>query len=362
MHDGWNLLLNTFTYNANGVRISKNCANVQHDYVVDGTKILKETWGENVLIPLYDNEDSVCGAYYNGYAYYFQKNLQGDVIAVYDQNDYLVARYSYDAWGKVSKTVYPSACSEFGEINPFLYRGYYYDWETGLYYLQSRYYDPELGRFLNADEAEFVTIDSKPTTTNLFCYCENNPINNTDAFGNIAARIVSAIACGILSALTDAVCQMFINYLKFKKKYKHTPKISQCTKGFSWGTFVVSAIGGALSGLLLASRFKTLIVALGSGIISSFVGIVNGIICGLNIKHIIVFAIIDFGVAALIAAISKGSFAYKYYNKISSYFYVRGKDLVRMCMPVFKDFMKALSYTIVNNIINLFTGVIRGVI
>ena len=186
-----NLYLYEFTYNANGIRTSKTAGTVRHDYMLDGTRILKETWGNNVLIPLYDNEDSVCGAYYNGYAYYFQKNLQGDVIAVYDQNDYLVARYSYDAWGKVSKTVYPSACSEFGEINPFLYRGYYYDWETGLYYLQSRYYDPEMGRFINADEPEIAILEHNVLGHNLFAYCGNEPIIYIDENGDIRKLVIN---------------------------------------------------------------------------------------------------------------------------------------------------------------------------
>ena len=73
---------NTYSYNANGIRISKTVNGVKHTYTLDGTKILRETWGDNVLIPLYDNEDSVCGILYNGTPYYFLKNLQGDVIAI----------------------------------------------------------------------------------------------------------------------------------------------------------------------------------------------------------------------------------------------------------------------------------------
>lgn len=119
----------------------------------------------------------------------------------YDQNDCLVARYSYDAWGKVTKTVYPSVCSEFGEINPFLYRGYYFDWETGLYYLNSRYYDPELGRFLNADAVEFATIEQNVLGHNLFGYCFNDPINMKDSFGCMAEY---ALALEFVSAIGAA--------------------------------------------------------------------------------------------------------------------------------------------------------------
>ena len=90
---------NTYTYNANGIRTSKTVNGVKHEYTLDGTKILRETWGSNTLIPLYDNEDSVCGILYNNIPYYFIKNLQGDIIAIANKNGKTVAEYSYDAWG-----------------------------------------------------------------------------------------------------------------------------------------------------------------------------------------------------------------------------------------------------------------------
>lgn len=97
-----------------------------------GAKILRETWGNNILTPLYDNEESVCGIVYNDVPYYFQKNLQGDVIAIVDKNAEIVAKYSYDAWGKV--TVLDAQGVDISDnkihianINPFRYRGYYFD-------------------------------------------------------------------------------------------------------------------------------------------------------------------------------------------------------------------------------------------
>ena len=112
---------------------------VKHTYMLDGTKVLKEVWGSNTLIPLYDNEDSVCGIVYNGEPYYFVKNLQGDVIAIVDEDVEIVAKYSYDAWGVCTVVSDTSECS-IATINPYRYRGYYYDNEIGMYYLQSRYY------------------------------------------------------------------------------------------------------------------------------------------------------------------------------------------------------------------------------
>ena len=144
-----------YTYNANGIRTSKTVGGVPHEYLLDGVNILRETWGGNVLETLYDNEDTVCGIIYNGVPYYFHKNLQGDIIAIADQNGKVVARYTYDAWGVCTILSDTSGCS-ISTVNPYRYRGYYFDTETGMYYLQTRYYDPETGRFINADDAAYA--------------------------------------------------------------------------------------------------------------------------------------------------------------------------------------------------------------
>ena len=173
---------NTYTYNANGIRTSKTVAGITHTYTLDGTKILREVWGENTLVPLYDNEDSVCGIIYNDEPYYFQKNLQGDIIGIVDKNAQTVARYSYDAWGVCTVTQDTSECG-IASINPFRYRGYFYDEEIGMYYLQSRYYDPETGRFVNADESENCIDVSTILDHNAFAYVQNNPLVFSDNAG-----------------------------------------------------------------------------------------------------------------------------------------------------------------------------------
>ena len=160
-----------YTYNANGIRTSKTIGEVKHTYTLDGTKILREAWGNHTLVPLYDNEDSVCGILYNNVPYYFVKNQQDDIIAIVNKDAQTVARYSYDAWGVPTVTLDTSDC-QIATINPFRYRGYYYDKEIGLYYLQSRYYDADIGRFINADEPEIFnnTINTVSISINKFCY------------------------------------------------------------------------------------------------------------------------------------------------------------------------------------------------
>ena len=156
---------------------------VTHTYDLDGTKILSESWGTNKLIPLYDNEDSVCGILYNGTPFYFLKNLQGDIIAITDRDGTTVATYSYDAWGLCTVTSDTSGCN-ISNINPFRYRGYYFDTEIEMYYLQSRYYDPENGRFVNADECALIAaLVEEALEQNLFQYAINSPIKNGDPNG-----------------------------------------------------------------------------------------------------------------------------------------------------------------------------------
>ena len=128
--------------------------------------------------------------------YYYLYNLQGDVIALADASTgKLAATYTYDAWGKIVKIngIDPDSVAEssIAKINPFRYRGYYYDTETGLYYLNSRYYDPEVGRFINADG---IINNTGTITQNLFAYCGNNPVTHKDASGYAWETIWDAIS------------------------------------------------------------------------------------------------------------------------------------------------------------------------
>ena len=116
------------------------------------------------------------------YRYYLEKNLQGDVIAVYGEDGTKAVSYVYDAWGKVTETVHNSNGSNaYAQYNPFRYRSYYYDTETGFYYLLTRYYNPVWGRFINADGQ----LNGGLLGYNMFAYCENNPVRHTDPFGEM---------------------------------------------------------------------------------------------------------------------------------------------------------------------------------
>ena len=179
-----------FLYNADGIRTSKTVNNVEHIYTLNGTQIVSESWGIHLLIYLYDESGSPIGMQYRntGYAantfdtFYFEKNLQGDVVAIYSENGVKVLSYIYDAWGNHTTTWHNGAGTNLNAVyNPFRYRGYYYDVETGLYYLQSRYYNPQWGRFLNADG--YVNANGDLVGFNMYAYCSNNPVMFSDPSG-----------------------------------------------------------------------------------------------------------------------------------------------------------------------------------
>ena len=129
----------------------------------------------------YDASGMPMAVIYNGTAYFYTVNLQGDVVGIMNMSGELMVGYTYDAWGNVLSVTGPMA-STMGYWNQYRYRGYVYDQETDLYYLQSRYYDPEVGRFINADA--FASTGQGVLGNNMFAYCGNNPANRVDLTGH----------------------------------------------------------------------------------------------------------------------------------------------------------------------------------
>ncbi len=246
---------NTYTYNANGIRTSKTVNGVKHVYTLDGTKILRETWNGNVLVPLYDNEDSVCGIIYNDEPYYFQKNLQGDIISVVNANAEVVARYSYDAWGVCTVTQDTSECG-IAAVNPFRYRGYFCDEEIGMYYLQSRYYDPETGRFIKSDIPEMMLLQVKKASgTNLFAYCNNDAIGGSDPMGILDAAGVARwlSASSVFAMFAENLYTAFTATMTKIGLYITGILTPKAAAAFWWQPWVVFGIVAAAVAIVLAA-------------------------------------------------------------------------------------------------------------
>ena len=203
--DGKNV---TYTYDMSGVRTSKTVDGTTYHYTTLSGKVMRQQWGNKSLEFVYDDGNQPFAMIYKhgseAELYYYLVNAQGDVAAILDSSGTMVAFYDYDAWGNC--TVYNSSAkvltdpTSIANINPLRYRGYYYDAETGFYYLQSRYYDPAICRFINADT--FATTDANGfLSANMFAYCENNPIGNSDPDGYFAAALTGG---GYLSGILVA--------------------------------------------------------------------------------------------------------------------------------------------------------------
>lgn len=177
------------SYDSNGMRTQKSVDGVKTNYYYDSSNnLFALTQGSDTLFFYYDNSGEVMSVSCNGTMYYYIKDLQGDITEIVDKDGKAVAEYAYDAWGNMLTE--NNGTLAVGKLNPFRYRSYVYDEETGLYYLQSRCYDPLTGRFLNAD-VYADTQSGTPLSTNMFAYCENNAINKSDDEGKDAWWIQS---------------------------------------------------------------------------------------------------------------------------------------------------------------------------
>ena len=219
----------SYTYDANGIRTEKSAGGVTYEYITQSGKLVREkaTKGSKVYVMdfFYDNNglpfavnfSSDGGASFK--TYYYVLNLQGDVVKLVNSSGTTAAQYTYDAWGTVTsilnangnEIVNNTSGSAIAFWNPLTYRGYIRDIETGFYYLQSRYYDPVLHRFINADLPEYTTLSSVSTASaNLFAYCVNNPVNLHDENGewpSWAKKLVAvvAVAAAVVTATVVTV-------------------------------------------------------------------------------------------------------------------------------------------------------------
>ena len=169
----------SYTYDMAGVRSSKTVGSTTYKYTTLSGLVTRQTGGNATIDFVYDESNQPLAMKYNGKVYYYVLNAQGDVVRIVDGSRSVVASYTYDPWGKII-----SSSGTLANVNPLRYRGYYYDSETGFYYLQSRYYDPEIGRFINADS--YASTDATGLlSTNMFAYCENNPVMRVDPTGEL---------------------------------------------------------------------------------------------------------------------------------------------------------------------------------
>lgn len=202
-----------FEYNASGIRTIKEVEDKYKEYYfLDGNRIavLKRTTedGVKILNFVYDETQTLVGFTYNGNEYFYDRTVTGEIRHIIDKNGHVYVSYEYDDWGMPTYKSDNSAIgNELLELNPFMFKGYFYDKEIKMYYLKARYYDPDLGRFINAD-AEVGSV-GETMGMNLFAYCKCNPICYSDENGNWfswATKVCIGLAVIAACAIFAAVC------------------------------------------------------------------------------------------------------------------------------------------------------------
>ena len=196
-----------YKYNDHGIRTEKVIDGIRHKYYLQGEQIIAEKIGDKYIKYYYDGT-GICGFNYDGTDYYYQKNIFRDILKIYDGKGKLYGEYGYTAWGKCRIKTHVNGI---GEINPFRYRGYYYDEEISLYYLNARYYDPEIGRFISADRIEYLSPESI-NGLNLYAYCGNNPVMNMDPSGHLIISLIVGLSVSFAISFTASTISQGIQY------------------------------------------------------------------------------------------------------------------------------------------------------
>ena len=208
----------SYKYDSNGVITSKTVNGVEYTYEYLNGHLMHETRGEKVFDYCYDANGQLYAVSYkansstDAVTYYYAHNWRGDITSIYDGNGNVVAKYEYDVWGNVL-TVSNASNQEITDpnhianLNPFRYRSYYYDSESGLYYLMSRYYDPVTHRFVNADG--YFQSGDNILDTNMNAYCRNNPIMNLDFTGMVVFSVSLSLNLGCVFGCGDGMALVF---------------------------------------------------------------------------------------------------------------------------------------------------------
>lgn len=324
-----------FVYNLNGIRTAK-ISDFTTRFFLNGNKIIEQVDSKN-SIKFYYGAEGLTGFHLTSKDnkndniidsdFFYKKNAQNDIIGIYNSEGKEIAKYYYDAWGnqKIKYLVETDSNTieyvdigedfDYNDIsninrfiaykNPFRYRSYYWDYETGLYYLNSRYYDPELGRFINADKLDNIDTENL-NGFNLYMYCADNPVMFTDENGDawwkrlitalvviVAVVAVVAITVATAGAAATAVAAG-IGALAGAASYTTSYVVNGLNTGnwnWSWSEFLGNTLGGMINGMLFFTGLNSFVSGVISGGSTSLItSALDYVIYGkeLNTKEVIV--------------------------------------------------------------------------
>ena len=234
----------SYQYNSSGLRTQKISSQYGTTvFILEGDCILSSTNGAETIYFYYDENNRAIAMRVNDTMYAFEHNAHGDVVGIFDTEGNLMVKYSYNAWGVPIEIVDGNGTdvsrdrTHVANKNPYRYRGYYYDVETGLYYLKTRYYDPITCRFINADS--YLQTAQGFYDKNVFSYCENDPVNRVDTEGDFwLFGVIGAVAGAIIGGVSKVVANV-------------------CTGNHWLEGFAGAMVGGAVSGAIVATTGNT---------------------------------------------------------------------------------------------------------
>lgn len=274
----------TFKYDGRGRRIDKGDVTYYYDSI---DRLIKTSDG----LEFFYDMTGLSSFKYNGATYYYRKDMMGNIIAILDSSGEIVVEYSYDAWGNHKIKAYNQTVAN---ANPFRYRSYFYDTDTGLYYLKTRYYDPEVGRFLNMDAVDYADPETLGGL-NLYSYCNNNPVMYVDPTGHefisLLLIIAGIVGGGVVNGLIAG---------------------ANAAEGESFGSaFLGGFVNGVISGIGLAAGLA--VASLGGmpaiiagGAIAVSLGFAGGTL-GSVTTQAISYGNVDMKVALISGALSAGT-------------------------------------------------------
>lgn len=226
-----------YVYNDQGLRIKKtDYRGVTWNYIYDGNKLIREKSINNTLDFLYDEYDNLYGFIKdNTEKYLYIRDQLQNIIGITDINGKIVVKYSYDAWGAL-KNIEDTSSSGIGKLNPFRFKGYYYDNESSMYYCKTRYYVHQWGRWLSPDSIEYLNPESI-NKLNLYTYANNNPVIYYDPDGHMAL-LCALLILGAIGMVANVGSQALTD-LAYRNEFK-------------WENYLVAAGAGFLGGMCYA--------------------------------------------------------------------------------------------------------------
>ena len=332
----------SYTYGADGLRTQKQYGSTTYNYYYVDGRLVRMTWANSYIDFLYDESGSVYSFVYDGDQYYFVKNLQGDVVKIYSIWGTKLVEYDYDAWGNCTVVYEHSSYGDLAEINPIRYRGYYYDFETGFYYLNSRYYDPQVRRFISADI--YVSTGQGMLGFNMYAYCSNNPVLNKDDSGTWYHIAIGAVIGGLFGAVSTCASLMIEN-----KLYEDDPTYTPHSTKSIITQSLISGIIGAASGAIAAIGGSPALLAAMDATLSATESIANNLVSDIytgaksTFKDIVVDAAVSVGTSLAFSAISDPTDG-KMDELYSNYKSAQNKAMASSNPNAMKNFMSSSSY------------------